>query len=247
MFDHNTIHKITDSLRAPETAHVVEIGPGMGALTESLISRYSRFTALEIDIRAVNYLRRRFPGLDVRQADVQDVDWGALAAEETGPVYIIGNLPFNITSPIIFSLLDAGKYIRETVLLIQLEVAKRIVAKPGTKAYGILSVQVQLLSQPELLFRISRNVFFPKPDVNGAVMRLTFHQDERCFSGDDLTLLKAVIRSAFNQRRKILRNSLSEWSIKYGRDLPDYWGKRRAEELEPEEFVYLIHYLQRLR
>jgi len=244
LHDPNIARKIVGSLRAPENAHVVEIGPGMGALTDVLLSRYPELTALEIDKRAVDYLRARLPGLDVRQADAREADWPALANEHGKPLYVIGNLPYHITSPILFSLLDAATSIHEAVLLMQLEVAERIVAHSGTKAYGILSVQTQLMSQPELLFRVSRHVFYPKPGVTSAVVRLTFRENFGRFSEDDRLLLRAIIRTAFNQRRKMLHNSPSTWSDKYQKELPDYWGKRRAEELQPEEFVTLMHYLQ---
>lgn len=240
--DPNTVRKIAGALTAPPGAPVVEIGPGTGALTEELLTHYPRLTAIEVDVRAVAYLRERWPALDVRQADVLEVDWAALAAEQGGRLHVIGNLPYYITSPILFGLLDARAYLHEAVMMMQLEVAQRFVAAPRTKAYGILSVLVQHYTTPELLFRVSRNVFYPKPDVTSAVIRLAFPETTRAEVDD--AFLREVVRTAFNQRRKTLRNSLSRWTRDRGVTLPHDWDRRRAEELTPDEFVVLAQYLR---
>lgn len=242
--DPNTVRKIVGSLEAPADAHVVEIGPGMGALTGELLDRFSTFTALEIDERAVAYLKEAYPTLDVRQMDVLDVDWVALAAEKGGPLHVIGNLPYYITSPILFGLLDNRQHLSEAVVMMQLEVAQRLVAEPRTKAYGILSVQVQLHARPDLLFRVSRNVFYPKPDVTSAVIRLAFDAVPPLPSDVDPDFLREVIRTAFNQRRKTLRNSLSVWTRAHNITLPHGWDRRRAEELTPPAFLELARYIQ---
>lgn len=242
--DPNTARKIVAALQAPPGAPVVEIGPGTGALTRLLLDRYPDLTAIEVDERAVAHLRGQHPALDVRHADVLEVDWAALAAEKGGPLYVVGNLPYYITSQILFSLIDARAVLREAVVMMQLEVAERLVAAPCTKAYGILSVQLQLFSRPELLFKVSRNVFFPKPDVTSAVVRLGFGGDEENVAGVDPSLLREVVRTAFNQRRKTLHNSLGAWTRERGIALPDAWTGRRAEELDPQAFVALARYLQ---
>ncbi|HMB93305.1 MAG TPA: 16S rRNA (adenine(1518)-N(6)/adenine(1519)-N(6))-dimethyltransferase RsmA [Rhodothermales bacterium] len=242
--DPNTVRKIVGSLEAPADAHVVEIGPGTGALTGELLDRFASFTALEIDERAVAYLKQEYPSLDVRQMDVLEVDWGALAAEKGGPLHVIGNLPYYITSPILFGLLDNRQHISEAVVMMQLEVAQRLVAEPRTKDYGILSVQVQLHAQPDLLFRVSRNVFYPKPDVTSAVIRLAFDKVPPLPSDVDPDFLREVIRTAFNQRRKTLRNSLSVWTRSHDITLPHDWDRHRAEELPPPAFLELARYIQ---
>jgi 16S rRNA (adenine1518-N6/adenine1519-N6)-dimethyltransferase len=242
--DPNTARKIVAAVRAPEGGAVVEIGPGTGALTEILHERFRNLTAIEIDGRAVAVLRERFPDLDVRQGDVLEIDWPALAEEKAESLYVVGNLPYYITSPILFGLLDARAVLHEAVLMMQLEVAQRLVAVPRTKDYGILAVQVQLLARPELLFRVSRNVFFPRPDVASAVVRLGFDDVPPSDDAVDPELLRTVIRTAFNQRRKTLRNSLSHWTRAHDLALPHGWDRKRAEELEPDEFVELTRYLQ---
>lgn len=238
--DPNTIRKIVGALQAPPGAPVVEIGPGLGALTAPLQARYARFTALEVDERAVAHLSTHLPSVDVRRVDVLDVDWAALAAEHGGPLHVIGNLPYYITSPILFALLAARAHLAEAVLMMQLEVAERLVAVPRTKAYGILSVLTQQWSRPELLFKVSRHVFYPKPDVTSAVIRLAF---DRPPTPVDDEQLRRVVRAAFNQRRKTLHNSLEAWTRERGIALPPAWHGARAEELAPEAFVALAQYL----
>ncbi|HET6568622.1 MAG TPA: rRNA adenine dimethyltransferase family protein, partial [Rhodothermales bacterium] len=169
----------------------------------------------------------------------------ALAREKGGPLHVIGNLPYYITSQILFSLLDASSSIREVVLMMQLEVAERLVAAPRTKAYGILSVAVQLQARPELLFRVSPNVFYPKPDVTSAVVRLSFGDGTGVSGEVDPAFLRLVIREAFNQRRKTLRNALSRWTRERGIVLPNRWGQARAEELSPQDFIELAGCLSR--
>lgn len=241
--DPNVVRKIVDALRAPAEAHVVEVGAGTGALTEALAEQYERLTAIEIDERAMDVLRARFPELDVRQQDVRELDWAALAGEQGGPLYVISNMPYYLTSPLLFALLAVREHVREAVLTMQKEVAERIVASPGTKAYGILSVVMQLYAEPELLFDVSRNVFYPRPDVTSAVVRFTYRPPADDPHEVDPAWLRTIVRSAFNQRRKMLRNSLSTWTKDRGIELPNDWGRRRPESLAPEDFVALAEYL----
>ena len=210
--DPNVARKIVAALQAPEGAHVVEIGPGEGALTGFLQDRFTTFTAVEIDRRAAAFLRDARPGIDVRQMDVLDVDWRALAREKAAPVCVVGNLPYNITSPILFNLLDARDVVQEIVVTMQREVAERLVAVPRTKAYGILSVLCQALAHPEILFRVSPHVFYPRPAVTSAVVRLTFSGKEKAPEGVDMAFFRSVVRTAFNRRRKTLRNGLERWT-----------------------------------
>ncbi len=244
LHDPNIARKIVDAVRAPGEGHVVEIGPGQGALTGLLLERYPTFTAFEIDERAVAHLRREVPALDVRERDILEVSWEALAEEKGGPIFVVGNLPYNITSQILFGLIDARAVVREAVVMMQLEVAERLVAEPRTKAYGILSVQLQTFTEPELLFKVSPNVFFPRPDVTSALVRLRLKGDDGHLEGVDPAFLREVIRTAFNQRRKTLRNSLSRWTRSMGIELEGDLEKRRAEELTAAEFVALARYLE---
>ena len=242
LHDPNMAEKIVGTLRAPPEAHVVEVGAGTGELTERLAERYEHLTAIEIDERAVEVLRRALPDLDVRQQDVREVDWAALAAEHDGPLYVISNTPYYLTSELLFALLEQRAHVAEAVLTMQAAVADRLVAEPRTKAYGILSVLLQLFAAPERCFTVPPQVFTPQPDVSSAVVRITFGDED---GPSDLTLdeVRPYVRAAFNQRRKMLRNSLSTWVKEQDVTLPNDWGRKRAEALTPADFAELARHL----
>ena len=245
LHDPNMVRKIVDALEAPPEAHVVEVGAGTGALTEELAERYDTFTAIEIDERAVEVLRREIPGLDVRTQDALEIDWAALAREKGGPLHVISNTPYYLTTELIFALLEARAHVAEAVLTMQKEVAGRLVAEPSTKAYGILSVVLQLYARPALLFSVSRHVFYPKPDVDSAVVRLTFEGAPAEDAEVDPAWVRTLVKAAFNKRRKMLRNSLRAWTKDRGIAFPNDWGRRRPESLEPEDFITLAEDLRR--
>ena len=234
--------KIVGALGAPSDAHVVEGGAGTGVLTERLAQRVETLTAIEIDERAVTVLRERVPGADVRTEDVRDTDWAALAEETGEPLWVLSNTPYYLTSPLLFSLLEQRQHVAEAVLTMQREVAERIVAAPRTKSYGILSVLLQLFAAPELLFTVPQQVFSPQPDVTSAVVRLQFNAggEPEDLRFDDV---RRYVRAAFNQRRKMLRNSLSAWTKEQGVGFPNDWGRKRAEALTPQEFATLARHL----
>ncbi|MFK7847414.1 MAG: 16S rRNA (adenine(1518)-N(6)/adenine(1519)-N(6))-dimethyltransferase RsmA [Rhodothermales bacterium] len=242
--DANIRDKIINQLDATAEDHVVEIGPGTGALTGHLAARYPTLEAVELDDRAVAHLKERFPDLKVHLGDVVKYDWVAHAEAAGGKLHIVGNLPYYVTSQVVFGLLDAHTHIAEAVLMMQREVAERLVAKPRTKAYGILSVAVQQLVVPQLAFRVSRNVFYPKPDVESAVVHLVFKDNPADLGSIDAAWLRKVVRTAFNQRRKTLRNSLSRITSECSQEIPEEWRMKRAEELSPEEFIALAQHLK---
>lgn len=243
LHDPNMAEKIVGTLTAPSDAHVVEVGAGTGELTELLAERYEHLTAIEIDERAVEVLRQKQPDLDVRHEDILETDWPTLAAEEEGPLYVISNMPYYLTSELLFALLENRAHIAEAVLTMQEAVAERLVAEPRTKAYGILSVLLQLFAAPELCYSVPPQVFTPQPDVSSAVIRLTFYAED---GPEDLSLddVRPYVRAAFNQRRKMLRNSLSAWVKDKGIDLPNDWGRKRAEALSPDDFAELARVLR---
>ncbi len=235
LIDPNTARRIVAALGAPEHACVIEIGAGTGALTELLFHKYRNLEAIEIDKRAVIHLQDTFPDLMVRHMDVLKVDWKNLGRP---PRYVIGNLPYNITSPILFGLLNAHPFIAKAILMVQREVADRVVAKPRTKAYGIPSVLSQLYAHPRILFHVRRNVFYPKPAVESSVIQLDF---EGVTAPDiDVSFLSSVVRTGFGMRRKMLRNCFKQWKV----DLPGQWEQSRAEELFPHDYVTLARCFQ---
>lgn len=216
---------------------LVEIGPGEGALTGALLARHPAMVALEVDPEAVAHLRRRFPALDVRETDVLEADWAALAG--AAPLTVVGNLPYYITSPILLSLLAARAHVARAVVMVQKEVADRLVAPPGSKTYGTLSVYLALTSRAELLVDVPRHAFRPPPAVESAVVVVDFdgRSPEAPFRD-----VRRVVRAAFGQRRKMLRNSLGPIAAETGRALPAWAATRRPEAVAPEEFDALARH-----
>ena len=252
LIDQATIRQIVAAVAAPPGARVVEIGPGEGALTGDLLQRYPGLVALEVDEEAIMHLRRRFPDLDVRASDVLEVHWAALAGETTAdgrPVTaeegtgltVVGNLPYYITSPILFGLLDARQHVARAVVMVQREVADRLVAPPGSKTYGTLSVYFSLYAGAEKILDVSRLCFRPPPAVESAVVVLDFESADA--PDVPFGVLQKTVRAAFGQRRKMLRNSLGPLAREAGVALPDWAATLRPEAVSPAAFVRLARYL----
>ncbi len=245
--DGNIIRKIAGAVNRLPSGRVIEIGPGTGAVTRELIQRHADLEVIEIDQRAIEVLKKEFPKLIIHHQDVLDTQWDGFNSVSNGLISVVGNLPYYITSPILFSVLDRRELFHEAVFMMQKEVADRLVAPPGSKTYGILSVQTQLLCRPEYLFTVSRHVFNPKPNVESAVVKLHFDNPApEC----DLKSLKTVVRTAFNQRRKTLSNALKPVLKEQIPDddhreniIKDFDLSRRAEVLTPQEFVGLTRAL----
>ncbi len=233
--DENILRKIALCTQAKPSDRIIEIGPGEGALTQLLLQLSEDVLAVEVDGRAAEWLRDRFPALNLREEDFMKVPLSDLL--KPGPDNVVaGNIPYNITSPILFKLLDAGPVYRRAVLLMQKEVAERLVAGPGSKQYGILSVQTQLLASVKYEFSVSRHVFFPKPKVESAVISL------EPLAGPlevPLSQLKQVVRTSFNQRRKKLSNSLKPLFSELDITDVDFNLDLRPDQLQPSQFVEL--------
>lgn len=235
----DVVRDIVDATTRAAPAGVVEIGPGEGALTGALLARAPRLVALEVDDEAVAHLRRRLPALDVRQADVLEADWGALAGELGAPLAVVGNLPYYITSPILFALLDARAHVGRAVVMVQKEVADRLASPPGSKLYGTLSVYFALYADTRLLVDVPREAFRPPPNVESAVVTIDFDGRAPDVPWADL---RATVRAAFGQRRKMLRNSLARLADETGREIPDWAATRRPEAVAPDDFVALARH-----
>jgi len=227
--DGNTVLKIIRSFvsDASETLiendtgiiRAVELGPGAGALTDTLVSTFAdsdaSFQCIEIDQRSVELLKDKHPDLTVLHLDVLQVDYPLMAQEQGGPLSIIGNLPYYITSQILFALADASHYnaVRSATVTMQYEVARRIVAETRTKDYGILSVVFQLYAECKLHFKIPPTVFYPRPKVDSALIGLHFIGPNRLRSrlgGVTPAQLRKVLTVTFQQRRKTLRNTVKK-------------------------------------
>ena len=214
---------------------LVEIGPGLGAMTGALVERSQRLTVIELDRDLAARLRRR-PELDVVEADVLDVDFAALALRLGGPLRVVGNLPYNISTPILFHLLEGVEHVVDQHFMLQKEVVERMGARPGTKAYGRLSVMLQWRYDIESVLDVPPTAFEPPPRVDSAVVRMQpLPQADPIDSG----LLRELVTVAFSQRRKLLRHTLGRWLDERG-----YAGvfdvQRRAEEVPVAEFVGLL-------
>ncbi len=238
--DQNIIEKIAGAVEVKRGERLIEIGPGTGNLTEALLGKTDDFHVFEIDQRAVEVLRSKFSDLKVHHEDILKIDWQKWSADKKETA-VVGNLPYNITSPVLFSLLSARHLLKSAVLMMQKEVAERLTAQIRTKDYGILSVQTQLMSSPEILFPVSRHCFNPKPNVESAVVRLRFDKGPLACSD---THLKTVVRTAFNQRRKKLSNALKPIIAK--KDLPAGFDfDKRAEAWPPRKYEKLTVTLEK--
>lgn len=252
-----TAQAIADTVDACPELPILEVGPGMGVMTQFLIPKGRRLKVVEIDFESVEYLRKNFPQLE--DSIVED-DFLKMHLENTfggGPFVLTGNYPYNISSQIFFKMLDYRHLIPCCTGMIQKEVAERLAAKPGCKAYGILTVLVQLYYRVDYLFTVEPDVFNPPPKVRSAVVRLT--RNEVTDPGCDERLLRRVVKTTFNQRRKMMRGSIKPLLAELDAACvtpPDHTAflaqpllTRRPEQLSVEEFIGLTnlvaqHYAQ---
>lgn len=252
-----TAQAIADTVDACPELPILEVGPGMGVMTQFLIPKGRRLKVVEIDFESVEYLRKNFPQLE--DSIVED-DFLKMHLENTfggGPFVLTGNYPYNISSQIFFKMLEYRHLIPVCTGMIQKEVAERLAAAPGSKVYGILSVLIQLWYDVEYLFTVDPSVFNPPPKVKSAVVRLTRNGRTDC--GCDERLLRRVVKTSFNQRRKMMRGSLKPLfaalnAERAGGSQPegvaDFLARpemtQRPEQLSVEEFIELTNSIDRL-
>ena len=247
LHDHNIINNIISSLEAKAGEHWVEIGPGLGALTEPLLKVGIRLDVVELDRDLVALLKDKFRqqnNLQIHSADALKFDFSALA-ENNEKLRIIGNLPYNISTPLMFHLLDNASCIEDMHFMLQKEVVDRICATPGSKKYGRLSVMMQYYCATELLFDVPPESFDPVPKVMSAIVRLIPHQQLPVEVNDIKTLNRVVIQ-AFSQRRKTLRNSLKKLIDEDAIIALNIDPTLRAEALSLADFAKLSNLLQEL-
>jgi dimethyladenosine transferase len=213
---------------------LVEIGPGLGALTDPLVQRCERLTVIELDRDLARRLRAR-PELTVVEADVLKVDFRALAAQAGRKLRVVGNLPYNISSPIAFHLLAQVDVVEDQHFMLQKEVVDRMAAGPGDADYGRLSVMLQWRYDIESLFEVPPEAFDPPPRVDSAVVRMVPLPEPPQL---DAALLEELVQVAFSQRRKLLRHTLGRWLEARG-FAGDFDVQRRAEEVPVAEYVAL--------
>ncbi len=237
LVDLSIAERIADTLNGYVGSPILEVGPGMGVLTEFLLSKGHDLRVVELDGESVDYLERNFPQLDGRiiADDFLRLDLGTIY---DAPFCIIGNYPYNISSQIFFKVLDYRDRVVCCSGMLQKEVAERITAKPGSKTYGILSVLLQAWYDCEYLFTVSEHVFNPPPKVKSGVIRLT--RNAVTTLGCDEAKFKTVVKTAFGQRRKTLRNSLKSL-IGDAAIAADPIFNRRPEQLSVDDFVNLTN------
>lgn len=217
---------------------VLEIGPGMGVLTKYLIDTGREFTAVELDGESVEYLHHLYPSLKVVEGDFLKMNLNDFFS---GEFALIGNYPYNISSQIFFKVLDYRERIPIVAGMLQKEVAERICSKPGSKVYGILSVLLQAWYDCEYLFNVEPDVFSPPPKVRSGVLRLT--RNSRTDLGVDEKFFKTVVKTAFGQRRKTLRNSLASLLAQSKKRPEESLLALRPERLSVEQFIELTRIL----
>ena len=237
--------RIAGSLELKTGVKCIEIGPGQGAITQYLLKRFGQLEAIEMDRDLVRLLRRQFTGqhLTIHQGDVLKFDFYRLAAGQR--IAVIGNLPYNISSPLLFCLMNYLSIIDEMVFMLQKEVVDRMVASPGSKTYGRLSVTCGLLLHSEKLFDVPPGAFTPAPEVMSSVIRLRPRKD--LDHALDKQLFSQIVKAAFAKRRKTIRNALSEWVsadqlVEMGID-----SGLRAEQLDISDYVRLTQKIDALR
>jgi 16S rRNA (adenine1518-N6/adenine1519-N6)-dimethyltransferase len=239
--DENILNNIVKEINPQPDDSIVEIGPGYGALTQKLISATANLISVEIDNELTINLKEKFPQLLLISEDFLETDLSELFIKGK-KLRIVGNIPYNITSPILFKLIENNKLIEDAVFMVQLEVAKRITARRGTKDYGILAVILKYFTETKLCFKISPNVFFPKPKVFSALVHI--HFKEIGVSEEEQKLFIAIVKAAFGNRRKILKNSFSNsifQEIDFSNSGIDL--SLRAENLSVDDFVKLTRYV----
>lgn len=238
--DQNIIKKIIAEINPKENDIVIEIGPGQGALTQYLVESNANLTAIEIDKRVIEDLQNRFTNLNLIQQDFLELDLSQFVSTSQ-KIRVVGNIPYNITSPILFKLFESNTIVNDSVFMVQLEVAKRMTAKKGSKDYGILAILLEYFGKTDLSFKVSRNVFYPKPNVDSAIIHIYFNdlRNDAKFN----SVFKSIVKSSFGNRRKTLKNSLSNGifaDVNFsdcGIDL-----SLRAEQLNVIDFIKLAEF-----
>ena len=234
LVDRFIIDRLVETIHPQPDEALVEIGPGLGALTQPLLSFCQRLTVVEIDRDLAARLRKR-PELEVIESDVLLVDFAAMALAKQQQLRIVGNMPYNISTPILFHLLPAAHQVIDQHFMLQKEVVDRMVASPGKKDYGRLSVMLQWRYEMDNVLDVPPESFDPPPRVDSAVVRMVPRKAPAPVKPE---LLEELVAVAFSQRRKILRHTLGQWLHTRGVSV-DFDIQRRAEEVPVSEYIEL--------
>jgi 16S rRNA (adenine1518-N6/adenine1519-N6)-dimethyltransferase len=241
--DRHVVARILEAVRPQPGDRLVEIGPGRGALTSGLVSGAGSITAIEIDRDLIPTLQARFgEGLSLIEQDVLTVDFAGLSAQLGGPLRIVGNLPYNISSPILFMLLPLAHCVLDQTFMLQQEVVERMVALHGSKRYGRLSVMLQARYEMTTLMHVPPAAFSPAPAVNSAVVLMWPLSPEQVFV-KDWAVYEALVAAAFSTRRKMIRNTLSGYLDRLDLEAAGVRPTQRPEEVSVASFVALANQL----
>lgn len=248
LIDNNISRKIVNELQLEAGEKLMEIGPGTGALTTLLLENDIELTAVELDKRAVELLSRKFADkkLSIISDDVRNVSIAAIAGD--GKIKVIGNIPYYISADILFLLFESYMHIERVILMVQKEVAKRVVSKPNSKDYGILGIAADLISTASIAFDVSPNCFYPKPKVTSAILHIKFNKTltERV----EFKSIMKLVKAAFSQRRKTLRNSLKTYLSSLPAEKVSAFTEKyeellakRAENLTTNDYIEIYKFL----
>jgi 16S rRNA (adenine1518-N6/adenine1519-N6)-dimethyltransferase len=249
LIDDNIARNIVRDLDIRPDDILIEIGPGKGALTKHLAGKCKHLIAMEIDGRVVEELQAAYnsPGVTILHKDFLEASLPSLRRKFSQKLRLLGNIPYHLTSPILFKAFEEHASLTDITIMLQREVARRIVAKPSTKDYGILAVQANFYGVPKIFFNVSPNCFYPRPKVESSVLRIAFHP-KKLYHVDE-KLFTLVVKTTFGKRRKTLRNSLQY--LPYDEDMLDQiisldgsLMEKRPEQLTVEQFVGLVQQIE---
>ncbi len=250
--DPNILRKIIQAARIEQEDVVLEVGPGLGAMTLALAARAKRVIGVEIDPKLVDILRTKteaHPNIEIIQADILKTDLKRVFEKEGQPIKVVANLPYKISTPVLFSFIESRIFFSSLTLMVQREVAERMTAVPGKKDYGPLSVFTQIVADLFVLFFIKPSSFFPPPKVDSAVIQVNWRK-EPLVKPEDEEWFKQVVRASFGYRRKTLINALKHSDLSLPEDTVERIRRigidpqRRPETLTIEEFVRLAEALK---
>jgi 16S rRNA (adenine1518-N6/adenine1519-N6)-dimethyltransferase len=236
--DESVIDRMVDAISKLNIDNLIEIGPGEGVLSKDLIPKYPEMSLIELDRESVAHLRNLYPYLNERLIEADVLKWELPEGQWT----IVGNFPYNISSQIIFKMIENRTQVPALVGMFQKEVAERIVAPSGSKTYGILSLLTQAFYRGEYLFTVDEHAFRPPPRVKSGVIKLV--RKESLELNCDVPFFFAIVKQAFNQRRKMLRNSVKSFLTESNLPLVEEYLTMRPEQLDVEDFVKLAQHLK---
>ena len=236
--DSSVSKQIAESIQLNDNLNLLEIGPGTGALTEFLNNTNINLIAYEIDQESVDFLKENYPNLNLRNEDILKIDWNLIFHNQ--PFAVTGNFPYNISSQILFKIYDFRNDVTQMVGMFQKEVAERVCSSTGTKKYGILSVLLQAYYDVEYLFTIDEHVFNPPPKVKSGVIKMVRNNIKKL--NCDERLFFKVVKAIFNQRRKMVRNSLK--SLMMGEQIDHELMQKRPEQLSVKDFIIITNLLE---